>query len=56
VYFAQEGAPPWASDTERFQTGYRVDIPFNAIDTRAASDAVQEMCRRFPERERSAGS
>lgn len=50
VGFSQEASPPWASDRERYIDGIGMRIPFSAVNFVDAAKAVEELCRRFPER------
>jgi len=51
VYFSQHTAPPGASEDERFGDGYAIRFPVDCIDFAAASLAVREICRKFPNRD-----
>ena len=56
VHFSHEASPPWATESQRFQDGYALQIPFTSISFDDAAGSVEALCRKFPERAHSGGS
>lgn len=50
VHLSQEVSPPWATEEERFGDGYALHFPLASINFNEAARAVEQLCKRFPER------
>ena len=53
VWLAQEAAPPWATDDEKYGPGFPVRLPFSSVDFSAAAEVLEKMISRFPVRART---
>ncbi len=50
ISFAQECAPPWATDHEKYGNGFSLGFPIALIDCAALADDIDKILGQFPAR------
>lgn len=48
VSFSQESSPPWATERERYNTGFTLNFPLRLNDVGSAASAVEAMLAKWP--------